>query len=56
VQKKLQEASKTIDDVAVRKRAIDRRLRSVEAIPDAGVETLLALGGAAAIEDMGEEE
>lgn len=56
VQKKLQEASKTIDDVAVRKRAIDRRLRSVEAIPDAGVETLLALGGAAAIEDAGEDE
>jgi len=55
VQKKLQEASKTIDDVAVRKRAIDRQLRKVEAIPDAGVEALLALGGAA-IEDSGEDE
>ncbi|KIL97500.1 DNA recombination protein RmuC [Paramagnetospirillum magnetotacticum MS-1] len=55
VQKKLQEASKTIDDVAVRKRAIDRQLRKVEAIPDAGVEALLALG-ASAIEDSGEDE
>jgi DNA recombination protein RmuC len=43
VQKKLQEASKTIDDVAIRKRAIDRRLRAVEAIPDAGVQSLLDL-------------
>lgn len=41
VQRKLQEASKTIDDVAVRKRAIDRRLRAVEALPDAGVAALL---------------
>lgn len=56
VQKKLQEASKTIDDVAVRKRAIDRRLRSVEAVPDSGVETLLALSGTAIIDDGGEEE
>ncbi len=55
VQKKLQEASKTIDDVAVRKRAIDRQLRKVEAIPDSGVEALLALG-ATAIEDAGEDE
>jgi DNA recombination protein RmuC len=55
VQKKLQEASKTIDDVAVRKRAIDRQLRKVEAIPDAGVEALLALG-ATAIDDGGEDE
>lgn len=40
VQKKLQEASKTIDDVAVRKRAIDRQLRSVEALDnDVAVET-----------------
>ncbi|WP_043745470.1 DNA recombination protein RmuC [Paramagnetospirillum magneticum] len=55
VQKKLQEASKTIDDVAVRKRAIDRQLRKVEAIPDAGVEALLALG-ATTIDDTGEDE
>ena len=54
VQKKLQEASSSIDAVAVRKRAIDRQLRKVEAIPDSGAETLLALG--AAIEDSGEDD
>jgi DNA recombination protein RmuC len=42
VQKKLQEASKTIDDVAVRKRAIDRQLRAVEAAPEIGVAALLS--------------
>lgn len=42
VQKKLQEASKTIDDVAVRKRAIDRQLRAVEAAPESGVAALLS--------------
>ena len=55
VQKKLQEASSSIDAVAVRRRAIDRRLRSVEAIPDAGVDALLAIG-ATSIEDGGEDE
>ena len=55
VQKKLQEASSSIDAVNVRKRAIDRRLRSVEAIADSGADALLALG-AAAIEDSGEDE
>ncbi|MDO8607793.1 MAG: DNA recombination protein RmuC [Phaeospirillum sp.] len=54
VQKKLQEASSSIDAVAVRRRAIDRRLRSVEAIPDTGVDALLAMG-AATIEDTGED-
>ena len=51
VQKKLQEASKTIDDVAVRKRAIDRRLRAVEALPDSRVEALLPLAGAVAFDE-----
>ncbi|MBI3445312.1 MAG: DNA recombination protein RmuC [Magnetospirillum sp.] len=55
VQKQLQAASSSIDAVAVRKRAIDRRLRSVEAIADSGVENLLALG-ATAIDDTGEDE
>jgi DNA recombination protein RmuC len=41
VQKKLQEASSTIDDVAVRKRQIDRKLRSVELLPDVQAKTLL---------------
>src|SRR4051794_4921736 len=33
VQKKLQEASSQIDQVAVRRRAIDRKLRDVELLP-----------------------
>lgn len=52
VQKKLQEASSTIDDVGVRKRAIDRKLRSVEAVPEMVAQTLLAAEGAL---DMAEE-
>jgi DNA recombination protein RmuC len=55
VQKKLQEASKTIDDVAVRKRAIDRSLRAVETLPETQAETLLGIGSTM-IEDVGEEE
>jgi DNA recombination protein RmuC len=34
VQRKLQDASNTIDAVAVRRRAIDRKLRGVEVLPD----------------------
>lgn len=43
VQKKLQEATKTIDDVAVRRRAIDRRLRNVGNMPQETAESLLGL-------------
>jgi DNA recombination protein RmuC len=43
VQKKLQEASATIDDVAIRRRAIDRKLRTVEVLPEMEAETLLAV-------------
>lgn len=43
VQKKLQEASKTIDDVAVRKRAIDRKLRQVQALPTPDATALLGV-------------
>ncbi len=43
VQKKLQEASRSIDGVAVRKRAIDRRLRAVGTLPDAQTEALMGL-------------
>jgi DNA recombination protein RmuC len=39
-QKKLQEASHTIDDAAVRSRAIERRLREVEALPVSDQEDL----------------
>lgn len=43
VQKKLQEASRTIDDVAVRKRAIDRKLRQVQALPATEATALLGV-------------
>ncbi len=43
VQKKLQEASSTIDEVAKRRRAIDRKLRSVEVLPEMETEALLAI-------------
>jgi DNA recombination protein RmuC len=44
VQKKLNEASKTIDDVAVRRRAIDRKLRAVGSMPEEKAEALLGIG------------
>lgn len=39
--KKLQEASKTIDDAEVRSRAMERSLRSVEALPDPRAQGML---------------
>lgn len=56
VKKQLQSATNSIEEVARRKRVIDKSLRNVEVIPDAQVNALLALSGAAAIEDMGEDE
>ncbi|HVI51990.1 MAG TPA: DNA recombination protein RmuC [Candidatus Sulfotelmatobacter sp.] len=44
VQKKLTEASNTIEDVAKRKRAIDRKLRTVAELPAAPAQALLELG------------
>ncbi|MGQ3030603.1 MAG: DNA recombination protein RmuC, partial [Ferrovibrionaceae bacterium] len=44
VQKKLEEASKQIDGVAVRRRAIDRRLKGVESLPEAESAAILAIG------------
>jgi DNA recombination protein RmuC len=43
VQKKLQEASGTIDEVSKRRRAIDRKLRSVEVMPEIEAGELLAI-------------
>ncbi len=54
VQKKLHEASKTIEDVAVRRRQIGRKLASVETLPETEATLLLRLDGAAeaaALED-----
>jgi DNA recombination protein RmuC len=45
VQKKLTEASDSITHIAVRKRAIDRKLRSVAELPAGPAEVLLELGG-----------
>ncbi|MBI5163452.1 MAG: DNA recombination protein RmuC [Magnetospirillum sp.] len=44
VKKKLQEAEKTIDDVGIRRRAIERSLRAVESVPEAQAEVLLGMG------------
>lgn len=52
VQKKLQEASSTIDDVSTRKRQIDRRLRLVEVLPELQAEQVLAV--ASSIEPLEE--
>jgi DNA recombination protein RmuC len=53
VQKKLQEASNTIDDVARRRRAVDRRLRGVEVLPDLAATELLELAPDAADAEEG---
>lgn len=44
VQKKLHEASKSIDGVAVRKRAIERKLRAVGTLPEARAQEVIGLG------------
>jgi DNA recombination protein RmuC len=46
VQKKLNEASNTIQDISVRKRAIDRKLRTVAELPAGNAEALLELAAA----------
>ena len=50
VQKKLHEATRSIDGVAVRRRAIDRTLRAVGRLPDEEAGPLLGL------DDPGESE
>lgn len=53
VQKKLQEASRTVDDVAVRHRAVTRRLRGVSDVSDLSASALLGVAGAL---DTGEDD
>jgi DNA recombination protein RmuC len=43
VQKKLEEAQKVVEDAGIRRRAMDRKLRNVEVLPEAEAATLLAL-------------
>ncbi len=45
VQKKLNEASSTIDDIAVRRRQIDRKLAQIETMPEGEASLLLGLDG-----------
>jgi DNA recombination protein RmuC len=45
VQQKLHEASNTIDKVSVRRRAIDRKLRGVEILPEMEAGDILSLPG-----------
>lgn len=53
-QKKLQEASHTIDEAARRSRAMERKLKNVEALPE--TEAVALLGGNAIEEIAGSEE
>lgn len=55
VQKKLREADKEIDRVGVRKRAIDRRLRTVESLPESETGELLRIAELAAPDEESEE-
>ena len=50
VQQKLHEASSTIDKVSVRRRAIDRKLRGVEILPEIEATAILSLPGANGLE------
>ena len=43
MQKKLEEAQKVVEDAGIRRRAMDRKLRDVEVLPEAEAATLLAL-------------
>ncbi|MGA7322998.1 MAG: DNA recombination protein RmuC [Rhodomicrobium sp.] len=55
VQKKLHEASNTIEKVTARQRAVDRKLRAVESISDGEAEAILGLTPVA-LEDWREQE
>src|SRR6201984_2480353 len=54
VNKKLEEAQKVVEEAGIRRRAMDRKLRSVEALPEVEAATLLELAPAELIEDARE--
>jgi DNA recombination protein RmuC len=56
VQKKLQEASSTIDEVAIRRRAMDRKLKSVEVLPEIEAKALLDVAHLDEPEPVGVDE
>ncbi len=53
VRKKIDEAGRTLDEQGLRKRAMDRKLREVETVPDAEAAGILALDGPD--DDLGDE-
>ncbi|MCK4511248.1 DNA recombination protein RmuC, partial [bacterium] len=57
LQRQLSTASKTVEETGVRTRAIERKLRGVEELPDSRSEAVLELGGTAVddAEVMGDE-
>jgi DNA recombination protein RmuC len=50
VQKKLEEAQKVVEDAGVRRKAMDRKLRGVEVLPECEATALLELAPAAMVE------
>ncbi len=54
VHKKLEDAQKVVEEAGVRRRAMDRKLRSVEVLPEVEAATLLQLVPAGLIEDARE--
>ena len=49
VHKKLEEAQKVVEEAGVRRRAMDRKLRSVEVLPEAEAVALLELAAVPAV-------
>jgi DNA recombination protein RmuC len=54
VQKKLEEAQKVVEEAGIRRKAMDKKLRCVEVLPDAEASAVLELTAAALIEDARE--
>ena len=55
VKRQLDTAGRTIEQTGVRTRAMERKLRAVEALPDAEAELVLDLVDAGAVEDAAAE-
>ena len=55
VQKKLEEAQKVVEDAGVRRRAVDRKLRDVEVLPEREAASLFALAAPAPLIDDARE-
>lgn len=55
VQKKLGEAQSAVESAGVRRRAVDRRLRGVESLPEADAADILAIAAHSAVTDAQDE-